>query len=35
VRKLTSAGSFMLAGVHYMVGGTYGFQQILVIVDGD
>lgn len=35
VRKLTSAGSFMLAGVRYMVGGPYGFQQVLVIVDGD
>jgi putative transposase len=35
VRKLTSAGSFMLAGVHYMVSGPYGFQQVLVIVDGD
>jgi putative transposase len=35
VRKLTSAGSFMLAGVHYMVGGPYGSQQVLVIVDGD
>ena len=35
VRKLTSAGTFMLAGVHYMVGGPYGFQQVLVIVDGD
>jgi len=35
VRKLTSAGSFMLAGVHYMVGGPYGFYQVLVIVDSD
>jgi len=35
VRKLTSAGSFMMAGVHYMVGGPYGFHQVLVIVDGD
>ena len=35
VRKLTSAGTFMLAGVHYMVGGPYGFQEVLVIVDGD
>ena len=25
----------MLAGLHYMVGGPYGFQQALVIVDGD
>jgi putative transposase len=35
LRKLTSAGSFMMAGVHYKVGGPYGFQQVLVIVDGD
>ena len=35
VRKLTSAGTFMLAGVHYMVGGQHGLQQVLVIVDGD
>jgi putative transposase len=25
----------MLAGVNDMVGGPYGFQQVLVIVDGD
>lgn len=35
VKKLTSAGTFWLAGVHYMVGGPYGFQQVLVITDGD
>jgi transposase InsO family protein len=35
VKKLTSAGSFWLTGVHYMVGGPYGFQQVLVITDGD
>ena len=35
VKKLTSAGSFWLAGVHYMVDGPYGFQQVLVITDGD
>lgn len=35
VKKLTSAGSFMLAGVHYMVGGQYGFWQVLVIIDGE
>ena len=35
IRKLTSAGSFMLAGVNYMVGGPYGFHQVLVIVDGN
>lgn len=35
VRKLTSVGTFMLAGVHYKVGGQYGFQQVLVITDDD
>jgi len=35
VKKLTSAGTFMLAGVHYKVDGRYGFQDVLVITDGD
>ena len=35
VKKLTSAGSFTLAGVRYKVDGHYGFQQVLVITDGD
>ena len=35
VRKLTTAGSFTLAGVNYMVGGQHGLQQVLVITDGD
>jgi len=35
VRKLTSAGCFMLDRVQYMVGGQHGFQHILVITDGD
>jgi transposase InsO family protein len=35
VKKLTSSGTFWLAGVHYMVGGPHGFQQVLVITDGD
>jgi transposase InsO family protein len=35
VKKLTSAGTFMLARVNYMVGGQYGFQHVLVITDGD
>ena len=35
MRRLTSTGSFMLAGVHYLVGGLHGFQQVLVSVDGD
>ena len=34
-KRLTSAGTFMLAGVHYMVDGKYGFQHVLVITDGN
>jgi len=33
LRKLSTAGSFTLAGVHYMVGGRYGLQQVLVITE--
>ena len=32
---LTSAGTFMLGKVIYLVGGQHGFQQVLVVVDGD
>ncbi|MGQ0632007.1 MAG: integrase core domain-containing protein [Sporichthyaceae bacterium] len=35
VRKLTSAGTFSLAGVRYLVGGQHGFEQVLVVVEGD
>lgn len=35
VKKLTSSGAFTLGGVTYRVGGQHGFQQVLVIVDGD
>ena len=35
VKKLTSNGTFMLDSVHYMVGGQHGFQQSLVVTDGD
>jgi len=35
IKKLTSAGTLMLAKVTYMVGGQHGFQQVLVIIDGD
>jgi transposase InsO family protein len=35
VRRLTSAGTLTLAGVHYKVDGQYGFQHVLVITDGD
>lgn len=34
-KRLTSAGTFTLAGVNYMVDGKYGFQHVLVITDGD
>jgi hypothetical protein len=32
---LSGTGTFMLAGVQYKVGGRYGFQDVLVITDGD
>jgi hypothetical protein len=35
VRRLTGTGTFMLAGVHYKVDGRYGFQDVVVITDGD
>jgi putative transposase len=35
VRRLTSAGTLVLAGVHYKVDGQYGFQDVLVITNGD
>lgn len=35
VKKLTSAGVFYLNKVQYMVGAQYGFQQVLVITDGN
>ena len=35
IRKLSSAGSFSLNNVIYMVGGQHSFQQVLVIVNGD
>jgi hypothetical protein len=34
-RRLTSNGTFMLAGVQYRVGGQHGFQEVLTIVNGD
>jgi transposase InsO family protein len=34
LRTLTGAGSFMLAGVTYLVGGQHAYQQVLVIIDG-
>jgi hypothetical protein len=33
-KTLTSAGTFMLDKVHYMVGGQHGYQQILVVTEG-
>lgn len=35
IRKLSSSGSFSLDNVIYMVGGQYGFQRVLVIVNGN
>jgi putative transposase len=35
VKKLTSYGTFMLDKVHYKVDGRRGFEQVLVITDGD
>ena len=35
VKKLNTAGTFMLAGVHYKVDGRFSFQEVLVITDGD
>jgi transposase InsO family protein len=35
LRKLNSAGGFMVAGVQYLVAGSYGYHQVLVIIDGD
>jgi len=35
VKTLTSAGTFALAGVRYQVDGRRGFEQVLVIIDGD
>jgi putative transposase len=35
LKTLSSAGTFMLDAVHYMVGGRYRFQQVLIVTDGD
>jgi len=35
VKKLTTAGTFMLDKVHYKVDGRRGFEEVLVITDGD
>ncbi len=35
VKKLASNGALKLGRVTYMVGGPYGFQQVLVITDGE
>jgi putative transposase len=35
IRKLSTAGTFSLANVTYLVGGQHGLQQVLIIVDGD
>jgi putative transposase len=35
IKKLTTAGTFRLAGVHYKVDGGRGLEQVLIITDGD
>jgi putative transposase len=35
VKKLTTAGTFTLAGVHYKVDGRRALEQVLVITNGD
>lgn len=35
LRTLTSVGTFTLDKVHYMVGGQHGYQQVLVVTDGE
>ena len=35
VRRLTSAGTFMLTEVHHKVDARYGFHEVLVITDHD
>lgn len=35
LKKLTSAGTFWLDGVHYRVGAPHGFQHVLIIANGD
>lgn len=34
IRKLSTAGTFMLAGVNYKVDGRHGLKEVLVITDG-
>jgi putative transposase len=35
LRTLSSAGTFMLDKVHYLVGGQHRFAQVLIITDGE
>jgi putative transposase len=35
IKKLSSAGALYLNKVQYLVGAQYGFQQVLVITNGD
>ena len=35
LKTLSTAGTFMLDAVHYMVGGPHRFQQVLIVTDGD
>ncbi len=34
-KRLSNNGTFMLDSVHYKVGGQHGYQQVLVVLDGD
>jgi putative transposase len=35
LKTLSTAGTFMLDTVHYMVGGPHRLQQVLIVTDGD
>ena len=35
LKTLSSAGTFMLDKVHYLVGGRHRFQQVLIVTDGE
>lgn len=35
MKRLTTAGTFRLDSVTYMVAGQYGLQHVLVVIDGD
>jgi putative transposase len=35
LKRLTTAGTFRLDSVTYMVGGQHGLHHVLVVIDGD